>query len=319
MIVKMQKLLYSNNKDEADIFWNNKEVIKNSILLWDLRDISFRKLEAIKGITKYTPARLLVVSDQPLSEKLINRMNDENFKIFVAHKTKIIKIMQQYENIENITLISSDSIFIKEASVHILNNKLHWIMTDSRKGAIIMKMNVASPNLTISTLLKKENKKQVVINSNKASLKKIFKKKIKYIKWLFIKLLGLFNTNKSTIVQEKRIKVTQVKDDEQDKRMSKKNIIAPNNPYMGKRKVFMQNPNNKNKKHKNGKKERCGTLTFCGKNEKILTLYPNLLKIFSIENFTKDIKFNDFKEVEDFIVFKEMEREYYLKKFPTIV
>ena len=80
----------------------------------------------------------------------------------------------------------------------------------------------------------------------------------------------------------------------------------------------MRNPLKITRKHKKGKIERCGTLLFRGKDEKILTLYTNLLKIYAIPEFKKDTRFKEFSEVENLIYFDSFEREYYLNEFEVL-
>lgn len=180
----LKNLLRFTNKNlnviTLDMYlWNNKPIKENSVLLWDLENIPFNRLQDIKKQVKYTPQDLYVVTKQPLS--LIKRIaiEKQQFKILDAHKTisddKIISIMKLYVNKPNMILISSDSDFVQVATSYVKENKLHWIITDSIKKAIIMKMDISNTYLTITTLSKmKLSPSQIKRNiKRKANYKKL--------------------------------------------------------------------------------------------------------------------------------------------------
>jgi len=279
--------------------------------LWDLENIPFSRLEEIKKVVKYTPDELFIISKQNLGKKLTRSIQTDHFKILNAHKSisddKIISIMKLYKDRKNIILISSDTDFTKEVNRYIQENKLHWILIDSNKKGIMMRVNLASPNLTISTLYKVK-KKQKQVNSPRGK-KNTIKVKFHHLLSKFKKLFIKKKTSTQIAKEEKNLQ----KQQEQELV-----VIVPNNPYRGKRSVFMRNPMKITRKHKKGKIERCGTLLFRGKDEKILTLYTNLLKIYEIPEFKKDTRFNEVSEVENLIYFDSFEREYYLNEFEVL-
>jgi len=139
-----------------DYFWNKKPIKENSILVWDLENIPFSRLNAIKKLVKYTPEKLYVVTRQKLSIKLKKQIEKEQFKILDLHQsisdTKIIKVMKLYGLYSNMVLISSDSDFVESAKKFIKKSHLQWIMIDSNKKRIIMKMDISHKKLTISTI-----------------------------------------------------------------------------------------------------------------------------------------------------------------------
>jgi len=136
--------------------WNMKPIQKNSILLWDFENISFKKLEQIKKLVRYTPEEMYIVTKQPLGTKLIYKTAKEHFKILNAHKTisddKIIQMIKLFKKRSHMILISSDSDFVKVVEQYTKANKLHWIIEDKNKKAIMMYVDLTNKNLKISTL-----------------------------------------------------------------------------------------------------------------------------------------------------------------------
>ncbi len=164
-IIFLKKLFFLNKQKHfklitaTEYLWDNKPIKEKSVLLWDLENIPFNRLNDIKRLAKYTPEELYVVTTAPISMKQRVLIEKNQFKILDAHKTiaddKIIAIMKLYTNRANMILISSDSDFVQEVTNYIISNKLHWIVTDAVKKAIVMRVNISNPNLTISTLSKK--------------------------------------------------------------------------------------------------------------------------------------------------------------------
>jgi len=152
---------------ETDYQWGNKEVLKDSVLIWDLENISFNDIGHIMRLSKFTPEISYVVTTQNLSLKNRKKIEKMHFKIMDLHKTisddKIIKIMKLFKNSKGMILISSDSDFVREASNFIKNNKLHWIVSDDKKKAITMRMDLSNPNLIISSFSKEPKKKKNVV------------------------------------------------------------------------------------------------------------------------------------------------------------
>ncbi len=118
---------YNLPKITNDMYlWNNKPIREKSILLWDLENIGFNRLEDIKKLAKYTPEELYVITRQNISQKMRAFIEKKQFKILDAHKTisddKIISIMKLYTSRPDMILISSDSDFVAEAQKYLLNN-----------------------------------------------------------------------------------------------------------------------------------------------------------------------------------------------------
>ena len=136
--------------------WNMKPMQENSILLWDLENISFKKLEQIKKLVRYTPEEMYIVTKQSLGAKFIQKTAKEHFRVLDAHKTisddKIIKMIKLFKKRSHMILISSDSDFVKVVESYTKANKLHWILEDRNKKAIMMHINLTNKNLKISTI-----------------------------------------------------------------------------------------------------------------------------------------------------------------------
>jgi len=301
-------------KDET-ILWNNKPIKEKSVLLWDLENIPFKRLQEIKRLAKYTPDELYVITKQRIGEKLKNQITKEHFKILDAHKSisddKIISIMKLYKDRPNMMLISSDSDFTKEANKYLKNGKLHWIVTDVNKKAIVMRVNLASINLTISSIVRESTKKQTI--TKKAIHRAKYAKKLNtnkkqnkldiYIDYFSGKIARF---TKKVFKTYRRIKYF-ISSSNENSKMKNITQIHINNPLQGKREVFRHNYK--------GRRVRAGSIQFNSNGEKILTLYKKLSVTYIIPSFPKIIRFNDFQEVDRFIHFNYDESEYYLNNF----
>lgn len=182
-------ILNSFSKSRKTVFvsqkiylWNNKPIREKSVLLWDLENIPFNRLGDIKRLAKYTPEDLYVITKQKLSDRQRVKIEKEHFKILDAHNgisdDKIISIMKLYKSKPDMILISSDADFVKEVSRYIKNNRLQWIVADVNKKGIIMKVNIGSSNLSISTLAQRnkstyytKSKKYKRSNAHSANIK----------------------------------------------------------------------------------------------------------------------------------------------------
>ena len=50
------------------MLWNNKPILKNSLLVWDVENISIKALSSIKHLAKFTPQKCFAISKVPLNE-----------------------------------------------------------------------------------------------------------------------------------------------------------------------------------------------------------------------------------------------------------
>jgi hypothetical protein len=157
--------------DFKEVLWNDKPIKKNSLIIWDLENISFHRLEDIKRLSRYTPEKLYVITKQKLSLKLRVKIEKEQFKILDLHDTisddKIIKVMKLYNLYTHMLLITSDSDFVNPAQDFLKEKYLHWIIEDHKKKPIIMKMNLANTRLTFSTFTTKKVLSKATQKANK--------------------------------------------------------------------------------------------------------------------------------------------------------
>jgi len=316
---------------EKNILWKEKPIKEGSVLLWDLENIPFHRLEDIKQVAKYTPEELFIISKQHLGEKLLKKIHRENFKILNAHigisDSKIIAIMKFYRDRENMMLISSDSDFAREATSYLKKGKLQWIVVDNVKKGVMMRVNLASKNLTLSSLAYKPSKQSAsqksyyktahkkalkghdfdnLISNTKKRFAKIYKKdsQIKiYFDYYREEITRVLKRVKKLYKKVRyNLKQPYIKDESQTTVS-----VEINNPIEGKRDIYRRNSR--------GKRVRAGTLQFRKDRESVLLLYKNLLKKYEVPAFAKHIFFKDFEEIEIYIHFNTREQEYYINDF----
>jgi hypothetical protein len=180
LYAKLHSLLFgvfSKRRNLKDVkiekyLWNNKPIIEDSVLLWDLENIHFNRLEDIKKLAKYTPQDMYVITKEHLSNKYKNRIEKEHFKILDSHKgisdEKIIAIMKLYANRPYMILISSDTDFAKSVNRYIKHNRMQWIVVEANKKGVAMRADLANSNLTISVLPQKDKKPTYTPKNKKA-------------------------------------------------------------------------------------------------------------------------------------------------------
>lgn len=334
--IKLQRLFsfFTQRRDTKpihieEILWNNRPIEENSVLLWDLENIPFHRLEDIKRVAKFTPQELYIVSKQHLGDKLLQKIYREHFKVLNAHKgisdSKIISIMKLYKDKEHMILVSSDSDFAKEANNYLKKGRLQWIVVDNVKKGVIMHVNLASKNLTLSTLDYKPSKQSVsqkhyyktmhrrahrVPKRGKISLKKksVFRNKIENQISLYINSYILKQTRLIKRVKKLYKKVRyHLKQFIPIRESQSIQVVNPNNPLEGKRDIYRRNFR--------GKRVRTGTLQFRKDGKSILSLYKNLLRKYEIPQFEKHVLFYEFEEIAIYIHFNVQEQEYYLNDF----
>lgn len=322
-----------------NILWRDKPIMEGSVVIWDLENIPFHRLEDIKKIAKFTPQELYIVSKQHLGEKLLKKMHRENFKVLNAHKgisdSKIISIMKLYRDKENMILVSSDSDFAREANSYLKKGRLQWIVVDNVKRGVMMRVNLASKNLTLSSLAYKpskqsaanrdyykntykreaENKHPKRVHKPAKRGKILIKKRPPNIQKKDSQIRIYFEYYKGKMRRViKRVKKLYKKAIYHFKELSPKEEskitkrVEVNNPVEGKRDIYRRNFR--------GKRVRAGTLQFRKDIESILYLYKNLSKKYKMPQFEKQILFYEFEEIDTYIHFNFKEQEYYLNDFP---
>ncbi len=329
------------------LLWNNKPIREDSVLLWDLENIAFHRLDEIKRVAKYTPQRCYVVTTQNISDKKRAKIESEHFKLLDAHETisdeKILSLMRLYAAKKEMILISSDSDFAKEANRYIKNNRLQWIVTDCNKKRVTMFVRLDSPNLTLSSIPSKKsgiNVKKTISGAQRALFKKNspskYTSKIEnhyglktYLDYYFGRAKTLFLKAKfliSSLLKKEPISA-QSKDSQignflkntQIKNRSKKlkhDIVEKfglhRNDYSGVSYMHVFRLNQK------GMMKICGKVQYNPNGEIILILYQNLKKKYEMPSFEKLIRTSDKRQLEEYIKYDEQNDIFFLNDFKRI-
>ena len=329
------------------LLWNNKPVREDSVLLWDLENIAFHRLDEIKRVAKYTPQRCYVITTQNLSDKKRAKIESEYFKILDAHKTisdeKILSLMRLYRTKKDMMLVSSDSDFAKEANKYIKTNRLHWIVADHNKKRVTMFVKLDSPNLTLSSISVEKNTANIKNNlsgAKRAFFKRSspFKHKIKIdnhygfgtyfyyflgrAKALFSKVIYsinlLFKKQQTNIENTEHKKSKIVKNSRVRKRSkrSKHNIAekfglhSNNNSGISYRYIFRLN--------QKSKMSICGKVQYNPDGEILLMLHQNLKKKYKMPSFEKVMRTFDKRQLNEYIKYEEQRGVYLLNDFKRI-
>jgi len=289
--------------EKKKILWDNKPIKEKSVLLWDLENIPFHRLDDIKRTIKYTPDELYIITKQHLGIKLLTKIQKEGFQVLKDHKTisddKIISMMKLFHHRENMVLISSDSDFAIEVNKYLKNNKLHWIVVENVKKAVVMRVNLASTNLTLSTIEHKRAQNSHVPKNPRGfyKIKNEYDAKV-YYKYSMGRIKEWLIKIKNSLVL---ISLQQ--------KVDNKNLTISNIETIqkeGTRAVYRRNYK--------GRRVICGKLFFYDSRMKLI-LHKKLLHKYHMPNFKHSIEFKDFVQVENLIHFKQNENEYYLNEF----
>jgi predicted nuclease of predicted toxin-antitoxin system len=290
---------------KTDILWNAKPFKENSVLLWDLENIPFHRLDDIKRVVKYTPDELYIITKQKLGKTLLKNIHQEGFKTLTSHKTisddKIIAMMRLFKNRKDMILVSSDSDFAREANQYLKKHKLQWIVVENVKKAVVMKANLANTNLTLSVIESKKSKKShVQNNASNAKIKNKYNFLVYYqyyrgkVRERLNRIKNLFS---SIQLQQKNL--------QEQSALSKVETVQKEEI----KSVYRQNYK--------GRKVVCGKLCFYESKIK-LTLQKKLLRKYDIPNFKHSIEFKNMSEVKRLIHFNQNKNEYYLNKFKRL-
>jgi len=64
---------------DKQVLWENKPLLKNSLLVWDVENISINCLDTIKRLAKFTPQKRYAISKKPLTDELETLLSKEGF------------------------------------------------------------------------------------------------------------------------------------------------------------------------------------------------------------------------------------------------
>lgn len=146
----MKKPLESNIDERL---WHNKPLLKNSLLVWDVENISINCLDTIKRLAKFTPQKLYAISKKPFTDELETLLSKEGFILSPQYAdAKIVHLIDTNHHGSHLILVSSDGDFVPVVKRFLEKHPVQWIMQDRNKKRICMNINLAHPNLTLSTI-----------------------------------------------------------------------------------------------------------------------------------------------------------------------
>ena len=67
------------------MLWNNKPILKNSLLVWDVENISIKALSSIKHLAKFTPQKCFAISKVPLDALKAAILIKEGFNLYISY------------------------------------------------------------------------------------------------------------------------------------------------------------------------------------------------------------------------------------------
>jgi len=138
------------------MLWNNKPILKNSLLVWDVENISIKALSSIKHLAKFTPQKCFAISKVPLDELKAAILLKEGFNLYISYPyvsdDAIIDFIDTHHHGSSLIFISSDSDFVPVINRFLHKHSVQWIMQDCNKKRICMYINLSHPRLTLSSL-----------------------------------------------------------------------------------------------------------------------------------------------------------------------
>lgn len=137
--------------------WNQKPLVKDSFVVWDVENISTLFLETIKQMASFTPHKRFALSKRPLSPKQEARLRKEGFTLFEHYPSsadaKIVRIIDSHHLCSALMLISSDGDFVPVIKRFLVKRPVQWILQDENKKRICMLIDLSHPRLTLSTFV----------------------------------------------------------------------------------------------------------------------------------------------------------------------
>jgi len=141
---------------ETSMLWNNKPILKNSLLVWDVENISIKALSSIKHLAKFTPQKCFAISKVPLDALKAAILLKEGFNLYISYPyvsdDAIIDFIDTHHHGSSLIFISSDSDFVPVINRFLHKHSVQWIMQDCNKKRICMYINLSHPRLTLSSL-----------------------------------------------------------------------------------------------------------------------------------------------------------------------
>ena len=138
------------------MLWNNKPILKNSLLVWDVENISIKQLPSIKRLAKFTPQKCFAISKVPRDALKAAILLKEGFNLYISYPyvsdDAIIDFIDTHHHCASLIFISSDSDFVPVINRFLHKHSVQWIMQDCNKKRICMYINLSHPRLKLSTI-----------------------------------------------------------------------------------------------------------------------------------------------------------------------
>ena len=149
----MKKSLESNIDERL---WHNKPLLKNSLLVWDVENISINCLDTIKRLAKFTPEKRYAISKKPFTDAFETLLSKDGFILSPQNPqyadAQIVHLIDTNHHSSHLILVSSDGDFVPVVKRFLEKHPVQWMMQDCNKKRICMNINLAHPNLRISTI-----------------------------------------------------------------------------------------------------------------------------------------------------------------------
>lgn len=161
--------------------------MENTLLIWDIENISYKYYNKVLNKLNYKPEKIFVVSKRILGKNENKFIETNNLK-YINSKNKladeyIFNIMKiTKENTKELSIVSSDSDFVQYINKHITEyNKINLIIEENNSKRILMLSDITNKKINY-ILLSNENKdskfkQKLVKNKNKNKNKSIKNKK----------------------------------------------------------------------------------------------------------------------------------------------
>ena len=185
------------------------------LLIWDIENISIKRLNQIKKIFSIFNYEKIVVSKEIIQEKNKILLEEENFVIIQSEDIADLKIIEIIKNnikeIKELIIISSDSDFVSIIKKCLLNKiKVNWLVESNNKKRILMNIIIDNPNININVIQEneKQKNKKLQLKTGKTTKQKNKNKeeiKDKYVKSEAIKKFENSNYYKRYILKQKEI------------------------------------------------------------------------------------------------------------------
>ena len=156
---------------------DNKPILENSIMIWDIENIAYSQFKYIKQYLSYTPQEVIVVAKKiyPKIQRWLERRYFTYYQVNTIADNSIIKLLKHYfkKDFQYFTIVSSDSDFapiVKFLLYH--RKKVDVISNQHSNRKLLFKLPLLDPDLKISAYEKIKHKKQKTNTNHKQPIEK---------------------------------------------------------------------------------------------------------------------------------------------------